>query len=114
MMEDDFSHLLDHWKKTGLQGDLPSKLSNFSSIPSNWAGSRFSQLPRKISNLLKERNRLLHSNLAKDNINSINSLETEIEKLVVQEEVHWKQRARANWLAHGDGNTKLFHEVNLY
>jgi hypothetical protein len=32
-----------------------------------------------------------------------------IEILLEQEEVHWAQRSRANWLQHGDRNTSFFH-----
>lgn len=57
----------------------------------------------------KELNELLHSKCDKDNFTRITTLEHDIEKMVVQNELHWKQRARLNWLAHGDGNTKIFH-----
>ena len=33
-----------------------------------------------------------------------------IELLLEQEEVHWLQRSRANWLRHGDRNTTFFHQ----
>ncbi|XP_010230168.1 uncharacterized protein LOC104582375 [Brachypodium distachyon] len=32
-----------------------------------------------------------------------------IEVLLEQEEIHWIQRGRANWIRHGDSNTKFFH-----
>jgi hypothetical protein len=32
-----------------------------------------------------------------------------IQILLKQEEVHWAQRSRANWLQHGDRNTSFFH-----
>jgi hypothetical protein len=32
-----------------------------------------------------------------------------IELLVEQEEIVWVQRARANWLKHGDRNMNFFH-----
>jgi hypothetical protein len=31
-----------------------------------------------------------------------------IEILLEQEEVHWQQRSRANWLMQGDRNTSFF------
>lgn len=43
----------------------------------------------------------------------ISELEHDIERLLIQEEMHWNQRTRANWLAQGDGNIKFFHSFAL-
>ncbi|XP_073317203.1 uncharacterized protein [Primulina huaijiensis] len=40
---------------------------------------------------------------------NVRSLEEEIEKLSSQEELFWRQRSPADWLASGDENTKYFH-----
>ena len=34
-----------------------------------------------------------------------------IENLLEQEEIHWVQRGRANWLLHEDRNTSFFHNA---
>jgi hypothetical protein len=33
-----------------------------------------------------------------------------IKLLLEQDEVHWMQRSRVNWLQHGDRNTSFFHQ----
>ena len=46
----------------------------------------------------------------KTNLAQINNLRDEINTLLHQEEVLWRQRSRAIWLPTGDKNTKFFHK----
>ena len=36
-------------------------------------------------------------------------VENELDELLKEEEIWWAQRTKANWIKHGDQNTKLFH-----
>ncbi|XP_075669968.1 uncharacterized protein LOC142639710 [Castanea sativa] len=44
-----------------------------------------------------------------DNLVEINKVRGEINELLHQEEIFWRQRSRAIWLPAGDKNTKFFH-----
>jgi hypothetical protein len=52
---------------------------------------------------------LVSTNLAGQHDTTIASVKAEINKLLLSEELHWRQRSRMTWLATGDSNTKYFH-----
>lgn len=37
-------------------------------------------------------------------------LQKELEKVLLQEKIHWQQRAKRHWLQEGDKNTSFFHQ----
>ena len=47
--------------------------------------------------------------LSDENVELQKELAKEIEQLLEQEEIHWAQRSRINWLQHGDKNSSYFH-----
>lgn len=89
--------------------DVPAKLLACQNKINNWAGDHFNNLGKQISILRNSLNMLNHSNRYGDNLLRISELEANIEILTIQEEIHWKQRARSNWLRHGVRNTSFFH-----
>jgi len=41
-------------------------------------------------------------------VDGIKHLQDELHVLMEQDDLKWKQRAKENWLKHGDRNTKIF------
>ena len=63
----------------------------------------------RIKNIQKELERVWRGPLTDDSIAAQKEIVVRLELLMEQEELTWIQRARANWLKHGDSNTNFFH-----
>lgn len=66
-------------------------------------------LSKKIKQTRQERLKALNHDHLTLLSTKLNGLDQELDQLLEMEECHWKQRARSNWLAHGDRNISYFH-----
>jgi len=51
----------------------------------------------------------VRTNVTASNIDSFNSLKKRLDRLLIQDDIYWKQRVKSFWYRDGDLNTKYFH-----
>lgn len=74
-----------------------------------WSKKTFKGRKQKLKSL-KEKLADLKINFQHyEEVNEVKKTENQIANLLLDEEVYWKQRSRANWLREGDKNTRFFH-----
>ena len=111
--EDQFRQVVQQaWEQAdvGFQKiSLAGKLARVHSQLPKWNRSNLEDRKRKIWNKQRIMEEVACSSLTDENVQMQKDLAKEIELLLEQEEIHWAQRSRINWLQHGDKNTSYFH-----
>jgi hypothetical protein len=64
---------------------------------------------RKLKELKRDLEQLRRGPMTDATLAAQNDIQMQIENTLEKEEMFWIQRARANWLKHGDRNTSFFH-----
>ena len=88
---------------------LFEKIKHYRMALIGWSRYAFRDTKAKLEEKQKESEDLTKQKTG-DKIESINMVKSEINRLLYQEELTWRQRSRAIWLQVGDKNTKFFDQ----
>lgn len=74
-----------------------------------WSKREFNNKKEKMKRLKKKLDDMKVNYQHYEEADEFKSTKDHIERLLLDEEVYWKQRSRADWLKEGNKNTKFFH-----
>lgn len=94
---------------TNTIGDNTHKIQAVLHQLSNWGKGKFGSIPKKIRQLQDQLMQLKNKIPDAKVKSQIKEIETNLNDVLLQEEVWWAQRAKTQWLKYGDNNTKFFH-----
>jgi hypothetical protein len=99
----------DRARAMGLNHDFMHKTAEVHRELHAWDRRELKVPRRRIDQLKSELEILRRGPITDESTAEQKEILLKIELLLDQEEIHWVQRGRANWLRHGDRNTSFFH-----
>ncbi|XP_072146497.1 uncharacterized protein [Setaria viridis] len=91
-------------------GFLMSKLNQVHSDLHEWDRKVLKKPVQRMKKLRRKLEVLKQGSQTDEFLSAQKEILLQIELQLEQEEIYWVQRARANWLKHGDRNTNFFHQ----
>ncbi|GMJ14221.1 hypothetical protein HRI_005091300 [Hibiscus trionum] len=97
-----------------MPGSVIQKLSTLGSKLSHWNKENRATTRAVKEGLLSRLSELVSSDPDDDNLQELLEVKLGLNLEADKEELFWEQRARSNWLSHGDMNTSFFHKFASY
>jgi hypothetical protein len=100
------------WERAKARGEEPSLMQKVNDVHSEmhtWDKKTLKALARRLKELKRDLEQLRRGPMNDTTLAAQRDIQLQIEITLEKEEIFWVQRARANWLKHGDRNTNFFH-----
>ncbi|XP_059454900.1 uncharacterized protein LOC132185097 [Corylus avellana] len=113
MVDEEYQQVVENAWVSGVLGgskmqQVRQKLASCQADLSSWSKRKFGDATKKIKQKTRQLE-LLQRDEGPGNYEAINMLKQEIDFIMEQEDIKWKQRSKHNWYQHGDRNTPFFH-----
>ena len=113
MIDEEFNDVVrEAWEAGDMEGTTIHtarlKLANCQMGLKCWSGNKFGNAERELKRKSKQLV-ILQTTSSTDNADTIKQLQEEINFILEQLDIRWKQRAKQNWYQYGDQNTPFFH-----
>jgi len=100
------------WARARAMGHAPDLMSKVQAVHHDlhyWDRNILKKPVQRVKKLKRDLEAVRRGPLTDEFIAVEKEILLRLELLMEQEEITWVQRARANWLKHGDRNTSYFH-----
>jgi aminoglycoside phosphotransferase len=92
-----------------LTNNVLAKLNKLHGVLHEWDANVLQNPRKRLKKAQQKLEKAMNRPMNNDNEAVAKEMVELIDLLLEQEETHWMQRSRANWLKHGDRNMSFFH-----